>query len=100
MPNGNWGRTPKGKANRNYNKLRLRVEAKGLTLNVRPEDFYIIYLNAQKCAMCGKPFGVSYGVLRAIKVSGYGSDGIVKPEHLQIVHLTCSRMGNQNARKN
>lgn len=100
MPNGEWGHTSKGRANRKYNKLKLRLAAKELTLNVRPEDFYIIYFGAKECAICGKPFGIMYGMLKSIRVTGYGKDGIVRPEHLKIVHVTCNRLGNQNARKN
>jgi predicted nucleic-acid-binding Zn-ribbon protein len=100
MPNGDWGRTPKGKANRNYNKLKQRLIAKGLTLNVRPEDFYVIYFKATECAICGNKFGAMYGTLKSIRVAGYGKDKIVRPEHIKIVHVTCNRLGNQNARKN
>ena len=100
MPNGDWGRTPKGKANRIYNKLKLRLAAQGLTLNVRPDDFYVIYFGAQECAICGRRFGAAYGTFKSIRISGHGSDGIIKPEHLKIVHVTCNRLGNQNARKN
>jgi hypothetical protein len=99
MANRNWAHTLKGKANRVFNKVRDRVEAKGLTWDVRPEDFYSVWFRSATCWMCNKPFSALYGQLKSIRIMNLGTSKIVKPENLRVVHYACNKLGNQNAKK-
>jgi len=99
MTNGEWAHTLKGKANRVFNKVRDRTEAKGLVWNIKPEDFYAIWFQALICPICGKPFSTMYGKLKSIRIVNLEQDKVVKPENIAIVHYACNKLGNQNARK-
>jgi hypothetical protein len=100
MANGKWGQSLKGKANRVFNKVRDRAEAKGFTWNVKPDDFYAIWFRSDTCWICGKPFSALYGKLKSIRLVNLGTSKVVKPENISVVHYSCNKLGNQNARKN
>jgi hypothetical protein len=82
-----WRKTPSGRAYYMYQKLRERCRRDGITLLIDSKVFRGIYLKAEKCAICGRPFGKAFRLHKSVMAIGEPCVA----DTLKICHVSCHK---------
>jgi hypothetical protein len=70
-----------------YQKLRERCKRDGITLLISSKVFRGIYLKAERCGICGEPFGETFRLHKSV----YADGNPCVPDTLTICHVSCHK---------